>query len=140
MIPTDGCSTIFLLFRYKGFTVGALADSGVFLMGAYANAVKCAVLLIVAVVFALGDGTFDAVIGMARILIVGIHSNHSYCFINRRKSGRRRRYLHSAFRPIFSVAYTVPVIQEFLNFKSDALAAARFPLLLRRIAILEKIG
>ena len=51
-------------------------------MGAHTDAIERAVLLIVAVILALGHGAFDAVIGTARILI---HSNHSYFFIEQTK-------------------------------------------------------
>ena len=53
------------LFFAEGFTVGALIHGGVLLVGAHQNAVQRAVVFRVAVIGALFDGAFDALVGMA---------------------------------------------------------------------------
>ena len=52
------------LFLFKGHTVGALVHGGVGLMGTHHDPLQRAVVLSVAVVSALGNGAFDALVGM----------------------------------------------------------------------------
>ena len=53
------------LLQLKGLAVGALVHGGVELMGPDGDAVQGAVVLVGAVVFALLNGAFDAMVGMA---------------------------------------------------------------------------
>lgn len=53
------------LFELERFAVGALIHGGVELMGAHGDAVQGAEVLVLAVVFALLDGTFDRLVGFA---------------------------------------------------------------------------
>lgn len=54
-----------LLFQFKRLTVGTLVHSRVEFVGTNGNAVKRAVVLILAMVCALLDSTFDALVCMA---------------------------------------------------------------------------
>ena len=53
-----------LLLSVEGLAVGALIHGGISLVGAHQNTVQRAVVLILAMVLALADGAFDALIGM----------------------------------------------------------------------------
>ena len=63
------CSGLFLA---EGHTVGALVNGGVGLVGTHQDPVQRAVVLIVAVMGTLLNGTFDALVG------VTIHSDSSF--------------------------------------------------------------
>ena len=52
------------LLGYKGVTVGAGGNGGVLFVGADLNFVKRAVVLILGVMLALGNGAFDALVGV----------------------------------------------------------------------------
>ena len=62
------------LLLAEGHAVGALILGGVLLMGANLNALQRAVIGIAAVVSALGNGTFDALVG------VTVHIHFLLCF------------------------------------------------------------
>ena len=53
-----------LLLLSEGHTVGALIHCGAGLMGAHQNLVQRAVVLVLAVVCAVPDGTFDTLVGV----------------------------------------------------------------------------
>ena len=62
------------LLLAEGLAVGALVLSGVHLVGAHQNPVQGAVVLILAMISTLLNGTLDALVGMA------IHKNASFEF------------------------------------------------------------
>ena len=53
------------LLLTEGFAVGALIHCGVSLVGAHQDTVERTVVRLIAVIGALGNGTFDALIGFA---------------------------------------------------------------------------
>ena len=62
------------LFLTERHTVGALIHSGIALVGAYQNAVQGTVVCITAMVCTLGNGAFDALVGMT------VHKRTSFDF------------------------------------------------------------
>ena len=56
-------AALFLLFA-EGLAVGALIHGGIGFMGAYQDALQRAVVGVITMICALGDGTFDALVGM----------------------------------------------------------------------------
>ena len=78
-----------LLALLVALAVGALVHGGTALMGAHLNGGQTAVVHVLAVVGAVGDGSLDGRIGGAGAPVVGTGSVHGFSSRKKEKSGRK---------------------------------------------------